>query len=215
MATINYTTLELPKELFDYTRVIQITPHFEVRRYIVNKGIIFRIPLGAKVGQIFHAFMEHEINLSNTLRTGTLTMKIQITLVPCHIGVFSGFKKLRGSYVTIWEDEDYGFEYFKPDYENEGNVRNIIPLPPNIKTNLYEYLNEIIFKYVDDADVINKYAVDLGCKKEVIKDCFVPLPVQTSHSKKGTEAFNQTIDFFNEITSGNGLNMLPECSDNK
>ena len=51
--------------------------------------------------------MEYEINLSNTLRTGTLTMKVQITFIPCHMGVFSGFKELKGSYDAYYNDEDY------------------------------------------------------------------------------------------------------------
>lgn len=210
MATINYTTLQLPKILWDYSELIQDTPHFEVRRYKHKKGIIFRIPKGAEVGQTFHAFMEHEINLSNTLRTGTLTMKVQITFVPCFMGVFSGFKELKGSYETAWNDEDYGEDYFKPDYQNEGNIKNIVPLPPNMKTNLFEYLNEILFRHVEDAEIISKYAVDLGCQKDKLKDCLVPLPVQTSHTQKGERAFSQTIDFFNVITAGNGSNLLPE-----
>lgn len=210
MATINYTTLQLPKILWDYSELVQSTPHFDVRRYKHKKGIIFRIPKGAEVGQTHHAFMEHEINLSNTLRTGTLTMKVQITFVPCHMGVFSGFETLKGSYQTDWDDEDYGYDFFKPDYNNEANVKNIVPLPPNMKTNLYEYLNEILFNHVSDADVISKYAVDLGCQKEKLKECFIPAPVQTSSTERGVKAFNETIDFFNIITSGNGSNLLPE-----
>ncbi len=210
MATINYTTLQLPKILWDYSEMVQETPHFDVRRYKHKKGIIFRVPKCAEPGQTFHAFMEHEINLSNTLRTGTLTMKVQITFVPCHMGVFSGFKELKGSYETDWNDEDYGEEYFKPDYKNDANIKNIVPLPPNMKTNLYEYLNEILFNYVDDANVISKYAVDLGCQKEKLKECFIAAPVQTSETAKGNKAFSETIDFFNSLTSGSGGKLLPE-----
>ncbi len=210
MATINYTTLQLPGIIWDYSELIQDTPHFEVRRYKQKKGIIFRIPKGAEVGQTFHAFMEHEINLSNTLRTGTLTMKVQITFVPCFIGVFSGFIKLKGSYEADWNDEDYGEDYFKPDYQNEDNVKNTIPLPPNMKTNLFEYLNEILFRHVEDAEIISKYAVDLGCQKDKMKNFLVSLPTQTSHTERGVRAFNQTIDFFNAIKAGNGINLLPE-----
>lgn len=212
MATINYTTLQLPKILWEYSEPIQSTPHFEVRRYKHKKGIVFRIPNGAEVGQTHHAFMEHELNLSNTLRTGTITMKVQITFVPCHIGVFSGFKTLKGSYETHWNDEDYGEEYFKPDYNNEANVKNVVPLPPNMKTNLYEYLNEILFNHISDADIISEYAVDLGCQKEKMKEYFIPAPIQTSNSLKGNNAFNETINFFNNITSGNGANLLPVIS---
>lgn len=210
MATINYTTLQLPDVLWLKSEVITDTPHFEVRRYTHKKGIFFRLPKGAKPGQTHHAFMEHEINLSNTLRTGTLTMKIQITFVPCHMGVFSGYQTLKGSYEADWNDDFFGNEYFIPDYKNEANVKNIIPLPPNIKSNLAEYLNEILFNHVDDAAIISKYAVDLGCQKNIIKDCLVPMPVQTSTTQKGHKAFNETIDFFNNITSGNGANLIPE-----
>jgi len=125
MATINYTTLQLPKILWDYSELIQDTPHFEVRRYKHKKGIIFRIPKGAEVGQTFHAFMEHEINLSNTLRTGTLTMKVQITFVPCFMGVFSGFKELKGSYETDWNDEDYGEDYFNEVMDLPNKYKNM------------------------------------------------------------------------------------------
>jgi hypothetical protein len=212
MATINYTTLRLPETVWEYSEKIQDTPNFEVRRCTHKKGVIFRLPHGAQVGQTHHAFMEHEINLSNTLRTGTLTMKIQITFIPCHIGVFSGFETLKGQYGDDFDyDDDYwGYEYFKPDYESPENIKNIIPLPPNMKTNLYEYLNEIIFNHVSDADVISDYAIDLGCQKKVIKDRLVPIPVQTSQTEKGTRAFHQTVNFFDEITSGTGSNLLKE-----
>ncbi|MDR1348274.1 MAG: hypothetical protein LBJ63_07635 [Prevotellaceae bacterium] len=210
MATINYTTLRLPEAVWKYSEKIQDTPHFEVRRCTHKKGVIFRLPHGAQAGQTHHAFMEHEINLSNTLRTGTLTMKVQITFVPCHMGVFSGFETLKGSYECVFYDDYWDYEYFKPDYESPENVKNIIPLPPNMKTNLYEYLNEIIFNHVSDADVISDYAVDLGCQKDSIKDRLVPIPVQTSNTPNGTVAFQQTIDFFNEITSGTGSNLLKQ-----
>lgn len=209
MATINYTTLQLPKVLWDFSEIVQETPHFEVRRYLHRKGIFFRVPNGAEPGQTHHAFIEHEVNLSNTLRTGTLTMKVQVTFVPCHMGVFSGFEVLNGSYDTEWEDEGFGYDFFKPDYHNEGNIKNIVPLPPNFKTNLYEYLNEILFNHVSDADIISKYAIDLGCKKNLLKDCFVPHPVLTNDSKKGQVAFNRTLYFFNSLTEGTGSNLLP------
>lgn len=210
MATINYTTLQLPQVLFDYSQVIQETPHFVVRRYSRKKGIIFRIPREAKVGDTFHAFIEHEINLSNTLRTGTLTMKVQITFVPCFMGVFSGFETLKGSYDTAWDDEDIGSDYFVPDYQNEENVKNIVPLPANLKTNLYEYLNEILFKHIDDEKIIDKYIVDLGCQKEEIKDRLIPIPERTSSTVKGWKAYEQTIDFFNMLTDSDGGNLLPK-----
>jgi hypothetical protein len=213
MATINYTTLQLPGILFDYSEVIQETPHFEVRRYKHKKGIIFRLPHGAKAGETFHAFMEHEINLSNTIRTGTITMKVQITFVPCHIGVFSGFETLKGDYHCAYEDEGFGYEYFIPDYQNTENKKNTVPLPPNMKTNLYEFLDEILFNHVSDADIISKYAVDLGCQKNRLKDCFIPLPVQSSDSSKGRTVHNKTIDFFNELAAGAGNKLLPANQD--
>lgn len=209
MATINYTTLQLPQILFDYSEKIQNLPYFEVRRYKHAKGIIFRLPHGAEVGQTFHAFMEHEINMTNTLKTGTLTMKVQVTFIPCHMGVFSGFARLNGSYDAERYDEwGYDMETFVPDYKHPDNAKNIVPLPPNFKTNLWEYLNHILFNHVSDADIISKYAVDLGCKKEELQDTLVPLPVKTSHTNAGIAAFHQTIDFFQSITSGVGGNLI-------
>lgn len=210
MSTINYVTLKMPEVLWQQSEVIQDTPTFEVRRYKHKKGIIFRVPHGVKTDDVCHAFLEHEVNMSNTLKTGTLTMKIQVTFIPCHMGVFSGFKTLKGSYECNFNDEDYGDEYFKPDYENVENVKNIVPLPPNMKTNLNEYLNEILFKYTDNTNIISKYAVDLGCQKEKLKANFLPAPIQSSETKNGAKAFQLTIDFFNNIVSGT-CNMLPEA----
>lgn len=209
MATINYVTLKMPEILWKESEIIQDTPSFEVRKYKFKKGIIFRIPHDIKPSDICHAFLEHEINMSNTLRTGTLTMKIQVTFIPCHMGIFSGFETLNGSYECIYNVEDYGDEYFKPDYENPENIKNIVPLPPNMKTNLNKYLNEILFKYTDNSDLISKYAIDLGCQRKKIKANFLPAPIQTSTSKNGAKAFQLTIDFFNDIILGT-CNMLPE-----
>ena len=166
MATINYVTLKLPKVLWEETEIIQDTPNFEVRKYKFKKGIIYRVPHGLKENDVCHAFLEHEINLSNTLKSGTLTMKVQVTFVPCHLGVFSGFKELKGSYDTVWWDEDScGEEYFKPDYDNDENIKNIVPLPPNLKTNLNKFLNKwisclISAKEISDIKIEEKLKID-------------------------------------------------------
>lgn len=68
--------------LFEHLAPIQSTPYFKVYRYTVTKGIIFRMPNGIQPGDICHFFIEHEINMTNTLKTGTLTLKVQITLIP-------------------------------------------------------------------------------------------------------------------------------------
>lgn len=209
MATINYITLQLPAILWQYSEVITDTPHFQVRRYKHKKGVIFRLPHDLKVGETCHAFIEHEINLSNTIKTGTLTMKVQVTFVPCHMGVFSGFQHLEGSYECEWEDEGMGYDRFVPNYDSSANVKNIIPLPPNLKTNLYEYLNEILFQHCDDPDMISKYAVDLGCKKDQLRTNFVPAPVQTATTKAGIRAHQLTMNFYNMITN-NEVKLLPE-----
>src|SRR5690606_40284826 len=118
MATINYVTLKFPEVLLQHVEKLQETPHFVVYRYKVRPGIVFRIPHGVRTDDVCHFFIEHEINLSNTIRTGTLTLKVQITVVPCHIGLFSGFSHLPGSYRTDWEDEgDWGYDRFVPDYD--------------------------------------------------------------------------------------------------
>lgn len=210
-ATINYCTIKLPAILFEHSSVVSQTPHFEVRKYNFKKGVFFRVPYGAKIDDVFHAFMEHEINLSNTLRTGTLTMKIQITFVPCHMGVFSGFDVLKGSYEAKYHDDEFfGDEFFKPDYSADENVKNIVPLPPNFYSNLHEFLNEVIFNHVDDAALISKYAVDLGCQQKTIKDKLIPVPVQTGDSEKGASVYQTTVNFFEELTSGKGSNLLPQ-----
>jgi hypothetical protein len=213
MATLNYVTLRTPKILFEYTELIQKTPHFGVYKYKHQSGIVFRIPHGVKEDDVCHFFIEHEINLSNTLRTGTLTMKCQITLVPCHMGVFSGFEELKGTYKTNWFDEDtYGEDYFEPDYKSNDNVKKVAPLPINIKTNLYEYLNEILFSQQSDMDVLSKYAVDLGCQKDKLKNfVFVPAPEYAPHSQNvhSFRKFNET-KFIFESLSNSDFKLLPE-----
>lgn len=211
MATINYVTLQIPDILWKETEVIQSTPSFDVRKYKFKKGIIFRCPHELKTGMTCHAFIEHEINLSNTLRTGTLTMKVQVTFVPCHMGVFSGYKHLEGSFDTVYwdEDDDWGEEKFVPSYNHENTIKNIVPLPVNIKSNLYEYLNHILFQYVEDEQIISKYAIDLGCQKEKLKENFIPMPELSSDLPSSIQKHHKTIDFFNGLTSNN-VELIPE-----
>lgn len=184
---------------------------FNVYRYKVTKGIIFRIPNGVMPDDVCHFFMEHEINLSNTIKTGTLTLKVQITIVPVHMGVFSGFQNLQGSYTTEWEDEgDWGYDTFVPDYDR--STKKIVPLPVGGKTNLYEYLNEILFKHNEDLDIINQYAVNLGCQKEKLKDkvVFVPVPSYSSDTNpiKSQKAFQQSQLMF-DFMSNQNLQLMP------
>jgi len=214
MATINYVTLKFPEQLIAYTELIQACTHFNVYRYRQQPGIIFRIPHGVKPDDVCHFFIEHEINLSNTLRTGTLTMKAQITVVPCHMGVFSGFAHLKGTYETNWYDEaDYGYgeDHFKPDYQHEDNVKKIVPLPVNMKTNLYEYLNEILFEKQEDMDIISKYAVHLGCQRQALqkKVVYIPAPENTGTSYNARIAHQYTKHFFEAATSKN-IALIPE-----
>ena len=213
MATLNYVTLKVPKILFEFTSLVQETPHFNVYRYKEQKGVIFRMPRGIKEGDVCHFFIEHEINLSNTLKTGTLTMKVQVTLVPCHMGLFSGFDHLEGSYNTSWMDEeDWGYESWTPDYDSKHNVKKIVPLPVNIKTNLYEYLNEILFEQQDDANILNDYAVNLGCKKKVIQDAvFIPAPELTSETmpSNSRKAHKETTYLFETIENNGQMKLIP------
>lgn len=214
MATINYVTLRFPQQLIDYVELIQALTHFKVYRYKHQKGIIFRIPHGIGVGDVCHFFIEHEINLTNTIRTGTLTMKAQVTVVPCHMGVFSGFAKLAGSYETDWHDEEgYGEEFFKPNYDDPTNIKKVVPLPVNIKTNLYEYLNEILFDKQEDLDIISKYAVHLGCQKDALKKnvMFIPVPENTGRGINSPMKHEQTKYFF-ETASSNKVNLIPEVT---
>jgi hypothetical protein len=212
MATINYVTLKFPEILLHHVTKIQETPNFIVYRYR-TPGIIFRIPHGVKTDDVCHFFIEHEINLSNTIKTGTLTLKVQITIVPCHMGLFSGFTSLPGSYKTDYYDEDdqsYGEETFVPDYDR--GTKRIVPLPVGGHTNLYEYLNEILFKQNHDLDIINQYAVNLGCQKEKLKDkvVFALAPEYSSKTSpySSREAFKETQLMFDFLSNQN-LQLMP------
>lgn len=211
MATINYVTLKFPEVLLKHVEKIQSTPNFIVYRYTVTPGIIFRIPHGIKTDDVCHFFIEHEVNLTNTLRTGTLTLKVQITVVPCHMGLFSGFTSLPGSYKTTWHDEDeYGEETFVPDYDR--GTKRVVPLPVGGKTNLYEYLNEILFNRSEDLDIINQYAVNLGCQKEKLKDkvVFALAPEYSSATSPHNSrvAFRETQLMFDFLSNQN-LQLMP------
>lgn len=209
MATINYVTLKYPEILKSHITLIQQTPNFNVYRYR-QPGIIFRIPHGIEVDDVCHFFIEHEINLSNTVKTGTLTLKVQITVVPCHMGVFSGFSKLPGSYKTDWYDEEYGEEHFVPDYDR--GTKRIVPLPVGGHTNLYEYLNEMLFKQSNNLDIIDQYAVNLGCQKEKLKDkvVFAPAPEYSSATSPDSSrrAFKETQLMFDFLSNQN-LQLMP------
>ena len=105
--TLNYCTLITPKILFDNIELLQETPTFNVYRYKRTKGVIVRLPKGLEPEVACHVFFEHEINLTNTLKTKTLTLKIQVTFVPVSYGLFCGFERLEGE--NRWyEDEEYG-----------------------------------------------------------------------------------------------------------
>lgn len=217
MATLNYVTLKFPEQLINHVEIIQDLPHFKVYRYKFQKGIIFRIPHGVKVDDVCHFFIEHEINLTNTVKTGTLTMKAQVTVVPCHMGVFSGFANLSGSYETEWFDEQgYGEDRFIPNYESDENIKKIVPLPVNMKTNLYEYLNEILFNKVDDLDIISKYAVQLGCQKNALKDrvVYIPAPEDTGNGRNSALAHQQTKFFFKAVEQKR-IALIPETTQGK
>jgi hypothetical protein len=216
MATLNYITLRVPKILFSNIELIQKTPTFSVYRYTRQKGIIFRLPHELRESHMVHCFIEHEINFSNTLKTGTLTLKVQLTFVPVTHGVFSGFKHLEGSYSCNYYDEDddgngYSLESFKPDYVNPKNEIFVAPLPIGIKTNLYEYLDEILFQHCDDPELLSKYAINLGCQKDTIrKATYIPAPELNSDLPRAKRNHIQNINFFEAVGSGEGLKLLPE-----
>lgn len=216
MATLNYITLKVPQILFKHIELIQKTPSFSVYRYGLQKGVIFRLPHGLQAGHMVHCFIEHEVNFSNTLKTGTLTLKVQCTFVPVTHGVFSGFKNLEGTYSCRHYDEDedgngYSLESFKPDYVNPNNEIYVAPLPVGIKSNLFEYLNEILFQHCDDTDLLSQYAVNLGCQKDTIrKATYIPAPELNSDLSRARENHLQNINFFEGAATGEGLKLLPE-----
>lgn len=211
MATLNYVTLKVPEILFRHVELIQRTPQFNVCRYTRQKGIIFRIPHKLKAGNIVHCFIEHEVNFSNTLKTGTLTLKVQLTLVPAHMGIFSGFKNLNGThYFDESDDDGYDLESFKPDYNHIDNEIYVAPLPIGIRSNLYEYLNEILFQHCDDANLLHRYAVDLGCQKDTIrKSTLVPTPELNSDLPKAKKKHLAWMDFF-ESAKDQNISLIPK-----
>lgn len=214
MATLNYVTLKYPAEtLVKYLELIQQLPYFNVYKNTHQAGIIFRIPRGISDGDICHFFIEHEVNMTNTIKTGTLTMKVQISVIPVHMGLFSGYEHLAGSYRTDWYDEEsYGEEFFVPNYSSDDNVKKIVPLPINIKTNLYEYLNELLFNKVEDENLLNDYVAELGCQKEIVKNkiVFVPAPVNTGTGKNAKTAHEYTKHLFESIENNKELSLIPE-----
>jgi len=79
-----------------------------------------------------------------------------------------------------------------------------------VKSNLYEYLNEILFQHCDDPDILSKYAVDLGCQKETIrKATYIPVPELNSTLPRAKKNHAKTIDFF-EAAGKNDIKLLPE-----
>lgn len=214
MATLNYVTLKYPQSVLGkYLTLIQALPYFNVYKNTHQPGIIFRIPHGIKDDDVCHFFIEHEVNLTNTVKTGTLTMKVQITVVPCHMGLFSGFEHLAGTYKTSWYDEeDYGEDVFVPSYRHPDNVRKVVPLPVNIKTNLYEYLNELIFNKVDDENILNKYVANLGCQKEKVagKVVFIPAPENTGTGMNAKKGHAYTKHLFESVENEKSLSLIPE-----
>jgi len=181
--TLNYCTIIVPKILFDNIELIQETPYFNVYRYKRTKGVIFRLPKGLEPGVACHVFFEHEINLTNTLKTKTLTLKIQATCVPVSYGLFCGFEYLDGK--NVWEeyqdDEDsYGYEQevFRPNYNSDKNVKRVAGLPPKVPLNMIDYLKEILFEPITEAEMISKYALSLGCQVKAMQDLmFIPEPI--------------------------------------
>lgn len=215
MATLNYITLRVPAILFKHIETIQETPTFRVCRYTRQPGVLFRLPHKLQIDQMCHCFIEHEVNFTNTLKTGTLTLKVQCTFVPVTHGVFSGFKNLEGTYQTDYTDEEdysYGEEKFIPNYNDSKNEIYVAPLPIGIKANLYEYLNEILFQHCDDPEILSKYAVSLGCQKDTVrKATYIPSP--ENHSKTNSLAAKnshiQTVDFF-KMAGDATIALLPE-----
>lgn len=158
LANMIYFTLPIPEILWEHISPIQEISLFTVYRYDDQKGVIFRIPNDLKTGTICHFFVEHEINLSNTLKSGNISPKIQITLVPIEYGEFQGFAELDGEYI---EDEEDWSSYFKPDYQSENNVVKIKPLPPIHVERVFDNLKELFFNY--GQDIVESTKVYINC----------------------------------------------------
>jgi len=212
MATLNYCTIITPEILFKHISLISSLPYFNVYKYSRNKGIIFRLPKDLEAGVACHVFFEHEINLTNTIKTKTLTLKTQITFVPVTYGIFCGFEHLEGN--DYWYDEEDGYSegYFKPDYTNDKNVKRVAGLPPKSATGIVEYLNDILFENISDADLISKYAVSLGCQVKNLQNMmFVPVPVDHSEERqtiRSSYLHEKTLKLF-ETLSKEEIKLLP------
>lgn len=213
--TLNYCTIITPEILFKHIELLQETPFFNVYRYTHTKGVIIRLPKGLEKDVACHVFFEHEINLTNTLKTKTLTFKVQLTFVPVSYGLFCGFERLEGE--NRWyEDEEYGHEYesFVPDYKSDKNVKRVAGLPPKVPLNMIEYLKEIIFQSITEAEMINKYAVSLGCQVKAMQDLMfipVPTPKETDGlvSSKSARRNARTLELFNTISSEQ-MDLIPQ-----
>lgn len=216
--TLNYCTILVPELLFKNILLIQSTPNFNVYRYTRTRGVIMRLPHKLEAGTACHLFMEHEINLSNTLKTKTLTFKIQMTFVPVSYGLFCGFENLEGR--NEWyEDEDYGYERetFIPDYSNDKNVKRVAGLPPKVPLNMIDYLKEILFQEITEAEMIDKYVTNLGCQVKNIQDImFIPEPTPNNNGVgnelRKASAHRRTLQLFNTISSEQ-LNLIPKTND--
>lgn len=215
--TLNYCTIITPQILFDNIELLQETPTFNVYRYKRTRGVIVRLPKGLQPDVACHVFFEHEINLTNTLKTKTLTLKTQVTFVPVSYGLFCGFERLEGE--NRWyEDEEYGQEYetFVPDYSSDKNIKRVAGLPPKVPLNMIEYLKEILFQPITEAEMINKYAMSLGCQVKNLQDLmFIPDPSMKDDgalkSIKQIRAHNRTLDLFNTISSEK-VNLIPQSN---
>lgn len=187
MATINYCTVIVPDVLFKNIKIISSTPHFKIYRHATKPGLIFRLPHELEAGITCHVFFEHEINLSNTLRSKSLTFKKQLTFVPVSYGVFCGYEKLDGEH--HWTDEeDYEREHFIPNYNSDKNVKRIAPLPIKLHSELYDYLTEILFQYQDNAKFINDCIVNLGCQLQSIQKAII-IPEPSANPSSTLPAF--------------------------
>src|SRR5690606_1536012 len=192
---------------------IQDLPCFNVYRYKRRKGIIFRLPKDLEEGVACHVFFEHEINLTNTLKTKTLTMKVQITFVPVSYGLFCGFEHLEGR--TDWYEDEYGqeSEYFRPDYSSDKNVKRVAGLPPKVPLNMIEYLKEILFAPITEAEMINQYVVSLGCQVKNLQDLmFIPEPTVNENGNGPTHRkmlkYQRTKATFDKLSSDQ-LKLIP------
>ena len=137
--TLNYWVQSLLEILFKYIELLWPGNAILDVPLHPTKGVIIRLPKDLKRCHC-HVFFEHEI-LTNTLKTKTLTFKVQLTFVPVSYGLFCGFERLEGEKQVVrrWKIRARIWIVCTWLWERQ-NVKRVAGLPPKVPLNMIEYL---------------------------------------------------------------------------